>query len=208
MKKGCIHRHRPGYPSTRGFILVYGPLVLGHNASLQYVQFCFTYRRLNFIEQISGSDGGNLLQFVKYGISGCIATATHILVFHLVAWKLFFALQADDWFVKLLHLPIQKLDDKTRSRNSMKGNGVAFVISNLVAYLINIYWVFVPGRYPWIMEIGLFYLVSGVAIVIGTGLMGLLIRRFGMLTTYAFGANVFAALMINYIVRKFFIFKS
>jgi len=53
-----------------------------------------------------------------------------------------------------------------------------------------------------------FYLVSGVAIVIGTGLMGFLIRRFGILTTYAFGANVFAALMINYIMRKFFIFKS
>jgi putative flippase GtrA len=86
--------------------------------------------------------------------------------------------------------------------------GVAFVISNLVAYLINIYWVFVPGRYNWILEVGLFYLVSGVAIVIGTALMGILIRRFGMLTTYAFGSNVFVALMINYAMRKFFIFNG
>jgi putative flippase GtrA len=163
---------------------------------------------LHIIDQLLGNEAANLLQFIKYGISGCIATLTHILVFHLLAWKMFSALQADDWFVRLLKLPIPELDDTTRSRNSMKGNCVAFVISNFVAYLINVYWVFVPGRYPWIMEIGLFYLVSGVAIVIGTGLMGLLIRRFGMLTTYAFGANVFAALMINYIVRKFFIFKS
>jgi putative flippase GtrA len=163
---------------------------------------------LNIIDQFLGNEAGNLFQFIKYGISGCIATSTHILVFHLVAWKMFFALQADDWFVKLLNLPMQKLDDTTRSQNSMKGNGIAFVISNLVAYLINIYWVFVPGRYHWIMEIGLFYLVSGVAIVIGTGLMGFLIRRFGMLTTYAFGANVFAALMINYAMRKFFIFNG
>jgi hypothetical protein len=29
-----------------------------------------------------------------------------------------------------------------------------------------------------------------------------------MLTTYAFGANIFTALMINYAMRKFFIFKS
>jgi predicted MFS family arabinose efflux permease len=129
-------------------------------------------------------------------------------VFHLVAWKIFFALQADDWFVRLFNLPVQQLDDSSRSRNSMKGNGVAFVISNLVAYLINIYWVFVPGRYHWILEIGLFYLVSGVAIVIGTALMGFLIRRFGMLTTYAFGSNIFAALMINYAMRKFFIFSG
>jgi putative flippase GtrA len=130
------------------------------------------------------------------------------LVFHLAAWKLFFALQANDWFARLLKLQVQKLDNNTRSRNSMKANGVAFVISNLVAYLINIYWVFVSGRYPWIVEIGLFYIVSGVAIVIGTGLMGFLIRRFGMLTTYAFGANIFTAIMINYAMRKFFIFKG
>ncbi|HEU4340935.1 MAG TPA: GtrA family protein [Candidatus Binatia bacterium] len=163
---------------------------------------------MNIIDQFLSPEAGNLFQFIKYVISGCIATSTHILVFHLVAWKIFFALQADDWFVRLFNLPVQELDDTTRSRNSMKGNGVAFVISNLVAYLINIYWVFVPGRYHWILEIGLFYLVSGVAIVIGTALMGLLIRRFGMLTTYAFGSNIFAALMINYAMRKFFIFNG
>ena len=103
---------------------------------------------------------------------------------------------------------MQKLDDATRSRNSMKANAVAFVISNLVAYFINIYWVFVPGRYHWIVEISMFYLVSGVAIVIGTGTMGFLIRRFGMLTTYAFSANILAALLINYAMRKFFIFNG
>jgi putative flippase GtrA len=155
-----------------------------------------------------GTEAGNLVQFIKYAIGGGIATATHILVFHLAAWKLFFALQANDWFVKLLKLPVQKLDDVMRSRNSMKANGMAFIISNLVAYLINIYWVFVPGRYPWVVEIGLFYVVSGVSIVIGTGLMGFLIRRFGMLTTHAFAANIFTAVMINYAMRKFFIFKG
>jgi putative flippase GtrA len=163
---------------------------------------------LNIIDQLLGNEAGNLFQFIKYAISGCIAVSVHILVFHVVAWKVFFALQADDWFVRLLNLPTQELDDVTRSRNSMKGNAIAFVISNLVAYFINIYWVFVPGRYHWIMEIGLFYLVSGVAITIGTAVMGFLIRRFGMLTTYAFGANILAAFMINYAMRKFFIFKG
>jgi putative flippase GtrA len=160
------------------------------------------------IDPILGNQAGNILQFIKYAISGCIATSTHIIVFHLVAWKMFFALQADDWFVRFLDLPIQELDDTTRSRNSMKGNGIAFIISNLVAYLINIHWVFVPGRYHWMIEISLFYLVSGVAIAIGTALMGFLIRRFGMLTTYAFGSNIFVALMINYAMRKFFIFNG
>ena len=154
------------------------------------------------------SDSGNLLQFIKYALSGCVATATHIVVFHLAAWKLFFALQENDWFVKFFELPIEPLDDTARSRNSMKGNAVAFLISNLVAYIINIYWVFIPGRYYWLIEFGLFYLVSGLAIVIGTAVMGFLIRRFGMLTTYAFGANIFAAFLINYAMRKYFIFNG
>jgi len=163
---------------------------------------------LNFVDQFFAHEAGNIVQFVKYGISGCIAVVTHVVVFHLVAWKIFFALQADDWFVKLLNLPIQELDDTTRSRNSMKGNGVCFVVSKFVAYLINIYWVFVPGRHHWIIEISLFYLVSAVAVAIGTALMGLLIRRFGMLTTYAFDSNIFSALIINYAMRKFFIFNG
>jgi len=173
---------------------------------------------LNIIDQFLGNEAGNLLQFIKYAISGGIATLTHIIVFHLVAWKIFFALQPSDWFVKFLNLPIEELDDSTRSKNSMIGNGIAFMFSNLVAYLINIYWVFVPGRYHWIIEISLFYLViieislfylvSGVAIAIGTAMMGYLIRRFGMLTTYAFGSNLFASLMINYAMRKYFIFNG
>jgi len=163
---------------------------------------------LNLFDQLFSNEAGPLVQFIKYGISGCVAVSTHILVFHLAAWKLFPALQADDWVVRLLKLPVPRLDDATRSRNSMIGNGIAFVISNFVAYVINIYWVFVPGRYYWVIEIALFYLVSGVAIVIGTALMGYLIRRFGMMTTYAFSANLFSALMINYAMRKFFIFNG
>src|SRR5215467_7829690 len=154
------------------------------------------------------SDPENLFQFIKYGISGCIAVAINVLIFHLAAWKIFFALQPDDWFIRFFKLPIQELDSTTRSRNSMKANVIAFMFSNLVAYLLNIYWVFVHGRYSWIVEIILFYVVSGFAMMIGTVLMGFLIRQFGMLTTYAFGSNIFTAVMINYVMRKFVIFSG
>ena len=163
---------------------------------------------MNAIASFLGNDSANLIQFIKYGIGGCVATALHITIFHLVAWKVFFALQAEDWFVKVFNLPIEELDDGARSRNSMLSNGTAFLVSNLAAYLINIYWVFVPGRYHWIVEVALFYLVSGVAVVIGTSIMGVLIRGFGMLTTYAFTSNLIAGLMINYAMRKFFIFNG
>ena len=150
----------------------------------------------------------NLIQFIKYGLAGGLATVVHICVFHLVAWKLFPALQENDHAVRLLNLKIRPINEYQRARNSMISNTIAFLISNLVAYITNILWVFQPGRHPFIIEILLFYAVSGISVLIGTMLMGVLIRRFGMLTTYAFVTNIITAVMINYAMRKFFIFHG
>ncbi len=149
-----------------------------------------------------------VIQFVKYALAGGVAVITHICIFHLVAWKFFPCLQPKDHAVKLFHLQITDVSDATRSRNSMIGNAIAFLVSNLVAYVLNILWVFERGRHHFIVEIVLFYLVSGVSALIGTALMGYLIKRFGILTTYAFCTNIFTAVMINYAVRKFFIFHG
>lgn len=155
-----------------------------------------------------GGEADALLQFVKYAIAGGVATAVHIVTFHLFAWKLLPALQENDLAVTVLKLPVAELDDATRSRNSMIDNLGAFVLANAVAYVINIFWVFERGRHGWLLEIGLFYAVSGTSVLIGTVLMGFLIKRYGMRTTYAFAANIVSAVLINYAARKFFIFKS
>ncbi len=163
---------------------------------------------MNIIEQFSAREAGGVIQFIKYGIGGCIATVTHIIMFHLAAWKLFPALEKTDFAVKFLKLTVTKLDAALRSRNAMIDNVIAFAFSCAVAYFIDIYWVFEPGRYCFFVELGLFYLVSGISIAIGTALMGFLIRRYGIQTTYAFMANIITSVMINYVSRKFFIFKG
>ncbi len=150
----------------------------------------------------------NLIQFIKYALAGGLATVTHIFVFHLVGWKLFPCLQKKDHFVKLLKLKLPELSNKQRSRNSMFANGIAFLLSNMVAYITNVLWVFQSGRHSIIVEIALFYAVSGVSVFLGTVLMGWLIKRFGLLTTYAFASNIFTAVMINYVLRKFVIFQG
>ncbi|BDD89052.1 GtrA family protein [Desulfofustis limnaeus] len=150
----------------------------------------------------------NLIQFIKYALAGGLATVTHILVFHLVAWRLFPALQPNDHAVRLLRLQVREINDFHRARNSMISNAVAFVIANLVAYVTNILWVFERGRHSFLVEVSLFYLVSGLSVAIGTAFMGVLIRRLGMLTTYAFAANIVSAILINYAMRKFFIFQG
>lgn len=153
-------------------------------------------------------DSANLIQFIKYALAGGLATVTHILIFHLFAWKIFPALQVHDHAVRFFKLHIAPLSDVRRARNSMLSNATAFLISNMVAYVTNILWVFQAGRHPFIIEILLFYAVSGISMFIGTLLMGILIKRFGMLTTYAFASNIVTAVMINYAVRKFFIFQG
>jgi len=163
---------------------------------------------MTIIEQFMGREAGPLVQFIKYGIAGGIATLSHIIVFHLVAWKILPALQKNDFAVQAFKLNVPDMDDATRSRNSMLDNFMAFILSNLVAYIINIYWVFEKGRHSMLVEVGLFYLVSGISIAIGTFLMGFLIRRYGMRTTYAFISNLVTAIMINYAARKYLIFKG
>jgi putative flippase GtrA len=148
------------------------------------------------------------VQFIKYAIGGGVATATHITVFHLLGWRLLPCLQKNDWAVTWFRLSAAEVDDRTRARRSMINNGGAFLVSNLVAYIINVCWVFTPGRHSFLVEISLFYAVSAVSVAIGTAIMGWLIGRFGMRTTYAFLSNLVTALLINYAMRKFFIFKG
>jgi len=162
----------------------------------------------SYIKQFKGQEADPLVQFVKYGMSGGLATFVHIIIFYFVAWKIFPSLQKNDFIVVILGLTVTEVNVATRSLNSMLSNGVAFVCSNMVAYIINVFWVFKPGRHHRIIEIGLFYLVSGVSIVIGTSMMGFLIRHYGMQTTYAFTVNIVSAVMINYGMRKFYIFKG
>jgi putative flippase GtrA len=154
------------------------------------------------------TDTTALIQFIKYALAGGLATITQIIIFHLVGWKLFPALQEKDHAVQFFKLSIEQVDDSRRARNSMIANTIAFMVANMVAYITNILWVFEGGKYNVVIEILLFYAVSGVSVFLGTVLMGILIKRFGMLTTYAFCANIFTAVMINYAMRKFFIFQG
>lgn len=82
------------------------------------------------------------------------------------------------------------------------------MFSNLVAYILNIYWVFKPEKHIGFKEIVLFYLVSDLSVFFGSGVIGFMIRYFNVEMTFAFLVNVMVSLSINYIIRKYIIFKS
>ena len=149
------------------------------------------------------------IQFIKYGLSGGIATAVHLTIFYLMAILVLPALSAGDPALKLLGLqPPPDMDSHTRAMRALVDNSVGFVVSNLTAYILNVMWVFKGGRHHWLIEIGLFYAVSAVSLLIGMGLQTWLIVSHGLSTSVAFFANIVTSLMINYAMRKFVIFKG
>lgn len=162
----------------------------------------------SLLKQFKGREHTPLIQFVKYSIGGALATLVHMAFFYLLALKLLPALNPDDLIANLLNLSRTPASNALRARNYMIDYTIAFLFSNLVAYVINIYWVFHRGRHHWLLEIAYFYGVSGISAVVGTLLTGSMIHGFGISTTLAFGINVVVSLLINFVVRKSFVFKG
>jgi putative flippase GtrA len=131
-----------------------------------------------------------------------------VIFFQLAGWLIWPCLRKDDLFVRLFDLSVPVLTNHQRSVNAMFSNLLAFTIANFFCYILNVKFVFKPGRHHWFIEMALFYLASGVSIVLGTLLMGWLIVHYGMRTDFAFSANLVTSLLINYAMRKFVIFKG
>ena len=163
---------------------------------------------MKLIDQFKGREATPFIQFIKYGIAGGLATGVHISIFYVCALTIFPAIGADDWIVRLFGVTPAEISDAVRADNATYATIVGFIVSNAVCYVINILWVFKPGRHHWFIELSLFYAVSGIAMLVGTTVMNWLIRAYGIQTTIAFGANLVSAVMINYVMRKFVIFKG
>lgn len=160
------------------------------------------------LQQILQDKDSPVLQFAKYGFCGGIAFLADALTFFLVAWLLFPALQEDDRLVQLLQLEVRPISEQLRMLNFCLANAVAFLVSNLTAYLLNVRYVFKAGRHSRKKEVGLFYLVSGISWAIAVVIGVVLIRGLGLATTYSYVAKVVAATLINYAGRKFIIFHG
>jgi len=153
-------------------------------------------------------DAGPLSQFAKYCIAGGVAGATQIVIFFALGRRILPCLSPDDLAVRLLGITPVLVETGRRALNAALAAAVAFAFANAVGYALNVRFVFRGGRHHPLLEIGYFYAVSAVAMVIGTGLQSALILWSGMMTTHAYGANIISSLVINYTMRKFFIFHG
>ncbi len=161
----------------------------------------------HILKQFTQREASVHIQFIKYAIAGAIATVVDMVTFSLCAWLLLPALSETEWIVKLFHIQVPLMTDTVRSWHFVADTAIAFCFSNTTAYVIDVNWVFHPGRHSRLKEFMLFFAVSLTSSAIGTGLGWALIRWFGLGAAAAYVAKAGAALAINYAGRKFFVFS-
>lgn len=149
-----------------------------------------------------------LWQVFKYGVIGVFATAIHLVVAELCAAWVWPCLGPGDLFVKHLGFSPVDVTDAVRATLAVYCNLAGFFVANIVCWLLNRKFVFTPGRHGWFVEWLLFLAGSGFAILCGSAVIWALVRYNGMQTTYSFIVNVFVSVAVNFVVRKFFVFKG
>ena len=168
---------------------------------------------IDYVKKILSHDSGPFWQFVKYGAIGVMATLVQTGVFYLLASTCLKCLTADDVAVKLLGLPAASFTGEeawclSRGMLAAYATAVGFFVANVFCWLMNRWFVFRPGKFRWYVEFAMFFGASALATVIALGTMKVLIDSFGMMTTLAVVVEVVVSFLVNFFIRKFYIFKG
>jgi len=147
------------------------------------------------LARMNARDTHPMIQFIKYGICGVGA-----LIVHQTIWGL----------CSVYWLPAidSSIPQEVRALNSTYNNAIAFCFSTIFAYITNVLWVFTPGRHGRVKEFFYFTLAGTVGFVAGIVAGPLLIHKYGVNTVVAQGSLVIASVMVNFVCRKFFVFKG
>lgn len=159
------------------------------------------------INKILSRDSGPFWQFVKYGAIGVMATLVQTGVFYLLAATVLTCLGSDDFAVRYFGLPSADVTDSVRAIRFSVATAVGFVIANIFCWLMNRWFVFTPGKFKWQVELAMFFAASTMAMLIALGLSAALINYAGLMTTLAVIVEVLVSFLVNFFIRKFFIFK-
>ena len=165
-----------------------------------------------WIRDILSRDASPFWQFVKYGLVGVMATVVQTGVFYILASTCLKCLAADDWAVRFLCLPSAEFSGAepwyaSRGAIASAATAVGFTVANVFCWIMNRAFVFKPGRYRWYVEFAMFFGAAAFATVMALAVMKTLIDCFGMMTTLAVAVEVVVSFLVNFFVRKFFIFK-
>ena len=168
---------------------------------------------LDWLKKILSHDSGPFWQFVKYGVIGVMATLVQTGVFCLLAATCMRCLESDDIAVRWFGMPAAEFSGNeawyaTRGSLAAAATAAGFIVANVFCWLMNRKFVFRPGKFRWYTEFAMFFAAASLATAIALAVMKILIDTFGMMTTFAVVIEVLVSFLVNFFVRKFFIFKG
>ena len=100
------------------------------------------------------------------------------------------------------------INDGIRAQNLLVNNCIAFLITNVIAYVTNVLIVFKSGRHHPVIEFLMFTLISSISFGLSQVAGPFLVQKFGWPTNMAILSNVVASMLLNFAGRKFFVFKA
>jgi putative flippase GtrA len=148
------------------------------------------------LRMINSRDTHPFIQFVKYGLCGVGAVACHIVLFTLLLKYVY--PQLND----------TSMDSWQRAIASFEPTAIVFFIVNVLVYWVNTRWVFQQGRHSPMKEFLLFTLVNMPGALAGSLGQAALIRFLNWHPLLAMIGFVVPNALVNFICRKFFIFKK
>lgn len=135
-----------------------------------------------------------VIQFAKYGICGALATVIHQVIFAALS-------------IWVLPTELESLSAAEKAIRFNANNLIAFVFSNAVAYGTNLMIVFQGGRHGRVKEFLMFSGISFLAMIPALVLGSMALLK-GIETPWAQLIFVITAAMVNFLCRKFLVFKK
>ncbi len=153
------------------------------------------FREHGFQKTLLSRDTPFLIQFGKYGVCGVLS----VIVFMVVAKT------GEHLYPEQFSLD---LSESQRAKNLFVLHLVAFLPSNLAAYVLNRWLVFTPGRHNPRKELTLFTIISFISFSIGELIPVWLVNTFNVPNNIAHLSFIISSAMVNFVCRKFLIFEK
>ena len=153
------------------------------------------------IHRIREHNVPGLVQFAVYGVFGTLSTVIYTGVSLFLSYKVIPAIGG-------MIVNGAPITDSHRAKNALINNCIAFLIANVFAYTTNVLFVFKQGLHGPVVEFLLFTAGSGTSFLLSQFAGPYLIKRYGMRTQMALVTNVIASMLMNFVIRKFIVFKG
>jgi putative flippase GtrA len=142
-----------------------------------------------------------LVQFFTYAMCGVMATVVHTGTVMVLSQTLFPA-------GKGMLVDGAVLEEAVRKHNLLVNNCIGFPLGCIVAYVTNILFVFTPGRHSKLKEMFMFFGVAACGFFPSLWIIDFLVGKYGVPSVIAQCAFILTSFLVNFLMRKFVIFKG